>query len=75
MKKVARVGVKPLETFGVTDLDRAVLGDALVRVAKILDYRVAVGEARAVFTTAARFPEADEVVVQWPQRHLARAGE
>jgi xanthine dehydrogenase accessory factor len=35
-----------------------------------LGYRVTVCDARPVFATATRFPEADEVVVQWPHRYL-----
>ena len=44
---------------------------ALTRVARVLGYRVTVCDARAVFATAQRFPAADEVVVDWPDRHLA----
>lgn len=43
---------------------------ALVRVGKFLGYHVTVCDARPVFTTAARFPDADEVVVEWPHRYL-----
>ncbi|MET9111644.1 XdhC family protein, partial [Streptomyces zhihengii] len=43
---------------------------ALVRVGKFLGYRVTVCDARPVFATGARFPEADEVVVDWPHRYL-----
>ncbi|QGV77900.1 XdhC family protein [Streptomyces ficellus] len=45
---------------------------ALVRVGKFLGYRVTVCDARPVFATPARFPEADEVVVEWPHEYLAR---
>jgi xanthine dehydrogenase accessory factor len=45
---------------------------ALVRVAKVLGYRVTVCDAREVFVTPARFPLADELVVDWPDRHLRR---
>ncbi|MGW8485721.1 XdhC family protein [Streptomyces sp. NPDC055886] len=45
---------------------------ALVRAGKFLGYRVTVCDARPVFATAARFPEADEIVVEWPHRYLAR---
>jgi xanthine dehydrogenase accessory factor len=31
-------------------------------------------DARAVFASKARFPRADEVVVDWPDRYLARHG-
>ncbi|KOG36273.1 MULTISPECIES: XdhC family protein [Streptomyces] len=43
---------------------------ALVRVGKFLGYRVTVCDARPVFATPARFPEADEIVVEWPHRYL-----
>ncbi|MFJ5262010.1 XdhC family protein [Streptomyces sp. NPDC088387] len=43
---------------------------ALVRAGKFLGYRVTVCDARPVFATAARFPEADEIVVDWPDRYL-----
>ncbi|MGC0379216.1 XdhC family protein [Streptomyces sp. SAI-229] len=43
---------------------------ALVRVGKFLGYHVTVCDARPVFATGARFPEADEVVVDWPHRYL-----
>ncbi|MDQ1360067.1 MAG: xanthine dehydrogenase accessory factor [Acidimicrobiaceae bacterium] len=45
---------------------------ALVRVAKVLGYWVTVCDARPVFATAARFPEADQVVVDMPYRYLAK---
>ncbi|MFF3482628.1 XdhC family protein [Streptomyces sp. NPDC002701] len=45
---------------------------ALVRVGTFLNYRVTVCDARPVFATAARFPEADEIVVEWPHRYLER---
>ncbi|MGM7444689.1 XdhC family protein, partial [Streptomyces tunisiensis] len=43
---------------------------ALVRVGAFLGYHVTVCDARPVFATRARFPEADEVVVDWPHRYL-----
>ncbi|GAA3178816.1 MULTISPECIES: XdhC/CoxI family protein [Streptomyces] len=43
---------------------------ALVRVGKFLGYHVTVCDARPVFTTADRFPDADEIVVDWPHRYL-----
>ncbi len=55
--------------FGAVDFTAA-----LVRVAKVLGYRVTVCDARATFATARRFPEADEVLVEWPQAYLARVG-
>ncbi|MGW1869976.1 XdhC family protein [Streptomyces mauvecolor] len=47
---------------------------ALARVGKFLGYHVTVCDARPVFATRARFPEADEVVVDWPHRYLRRTG-
>jgi len=58
-----------LVVFGAVDFSRA-----LVRVARVLGYRVTVCDARPVFATPARFPEADDVVVDWPDRYLAREG-
>jgi xanthine dehydrogenase accessory factor len=46
---------------------------ALTRVGKLLGYRVTVCDARAAFVTRERFPEADELVVEWPDRFLAAA--
>ena len=46
---------------------------ALARVGKLLGYRVTVCDARARFVTPARFPEADELVVDWPDRCLRSA--
>ncbi|MFD7441272.1 XdhC family protein [Streptomyces sp. NPDC059909] len=43
---------------------------ALVRVGKFLGYHVTVCDARPVFATELRFPEADEIVVDWPHRYL-----
>jgi xanthine dehydrogenase accessory factor len=44
---------------------------ALAQQAAFLGYRVTVCDARAVFATPARFPHADEVVVEWPDRYLS----
>ncbi|WP_328535996.1 XdhC family protein [Streptomyces sp. NBC_00344] len=54
--------------FGAIDF-----ASALVRVGKLLGYQVTVCDARPVFATATRFPEADEIVVDWPHRYLASA--
>jgi xanthine dehydrogenase accessory factor len=43
---------------------------SLARQGALLGYRVTVCDARAVFATPARFPTADEVVVDWPHRYL-----
>ena len=52
--------------FGAIDFAAAV-----ARVGKFLGYHVTVCDARQVFATASRFPDADEVVVEWPHRFLA----
>ena len=44
---------------------------ALAQQGTFLGYRVTVCDARPVFATPARFPAADEVVVDWPHRYLA----
>lgn len=51
--------------FGAIDFAAAV-----ARQGSFLGYRVTVCDARAVFATKARFPVADEVVVEWPHRYL-----
>ena len=56
--------------FGAVDFT-----GSLVRVAKVLGYRVTVCDAREVFATPRRFPDADEVVVDWPHRLLERVGD
>lgn len=52
--------------FGAIDFAAAV-----ARQGTFLGYRVTVCDARRVFATPARFPTADEVVVDWPHRYLA----
>lgn len=52
--------------FGAIDFAAAV-----ARQGSLLGYRVTVCDARPVFATAARFPTADEVVVDWPDRYLS----
>lgn len=48
---------------------------ALSTQAAFLGYRVTVCDARPVFATAARFPAAEEVVVDWPDRYLRAQAE
>jgi xanthine dehydrogenase accessory factor len=52
--------------FGAIDFAAAVAQQG-----SFLGYRVTVCDARAVFATSARFPTADEVVVEWPHRYLS----
>jgi len=56
--------------FGAIDFAAAV-----ARLGVFLGYRVTVCDARPVFATASRFPDADEVVVDWPHRYLAAEAE
>jgi xanthine dehydrogenase accessory factor len=51
--------------FGAIDFASAMAG-----LGSFLGYRVTVCDARPVFATATRFPEAHEVVVDWPHRYL-----
>ncbi|MFF1736607.1 XdhC family protein [Streptomyces sp. NPDC058247] len=51
--------------FGAVDF-----AAALVRAGKFLGYHVTLCDARPVFATRARFPEADDIVVEWPDRYL-----
>jgi xanthine dehydrogenase accessory factor len=44
---------------------------ALARLGTYLGYRVTVCDARPVFATPARFPDVDELAVEWPDRYLA----
>ncbi|MBO4258158.1 XdhC family protein [Streptomyces griseorubiginosus] len=53
--------------FGAIDF-----ASALVRIGKFLGYHVTVCDARPVFATRTRFPEADEIVVEWPHAYLER---
>jgi xanthine dehydrogenase accessory factor len=56
--------------FGAVDFSAA-----LVRLGKVLGYHVTVCDARPAFATVARFPEADEVVADWPHRYLAKVAD
>ncbi|MDG4665463.1 XdhC/CoxI family protein [Mycobacterium sp. 236(2023)] len=56
--------------FGAIDF-----ASALAQQAAFLGYRVTVCDARPVFATAARFPAAEEVVVDWPHRYLVAQAE
>ena len=55
--------------FGAVDFTAA-----LVRVAKVLGYHVIVCDARPVFATSTRFPLADAVEAQWPDKLLESVG-
>ncbi len=52
--------------FGAIDF-----ASAVASIGHFLGFHVTVCDARARFATRARFPDADEVVVDWPHRYLA----
>ncbi len=52
--------------FGAIDFAAAV-----ARAGKFLGYQVTVCDARPVFATRSRFPDAHEVVTDWPHRYLS----
>ncbi|MFD4506590.1 XdhC family protein [Streptomyces sp. NPDC058457] len=51
--------------FGAVDF-----AGALSEAGRFLGYHVTVCDARPVFATRARFPHADDVVIEWPHRYL-----
>jgi xanthine dehydrogenase accessory factor len=51
--------------FGAIDF-----AGAVARIGKFLGYHVTLCDARPVFATRKRFPEVDELVVDWPHRYL-----
>ena len=66
---IAAYAPKPdMYVFGAIDFSRA-----MARIGKYLGYRVTVVDARPVFATTQRVPDADEVVVAWPDEFLAGA--
>jgi xanthine dehydrogenase accessory factor len=54
--------------FGAIDFSRA-----MATIGKYLGYYVVVIDARPVFATKTRIPDADEVVVAWPDEFMERA--
>ncbi len=54
--------------FGAIDFSRA-----MARIGKYLGYAVTVIDARPIFATKARIPDADRVVVSWPDEFLGSA--
>lgn len=53
--------------FGAIDFATAV-----ARIGTFLGYRVTVCDARPIFATKKRFPDADEVIIDWPHRYLEK---
>jgi xanthine dehydrogenase accessory factor len=56
--------------FGAIDFAAAV-----ARVGGFLGYHVTVCDARPIFATKRRFPDADDVIVDWPHRYLEAEAE
>jgi xanthine dehydrogenase accessory factor len=54
--------------FGAIDF-----ASALASIGRFLGYHVTVCDARAKFVTPERFPDVDELVVEWPDRFLERS--
>jgi len=52
--------------FGAIDFSAS-----LCKAGKLLGFHVTVVDAREIFATRKRFPDADEIVVDWPHRWLA----
>ena len=66
---IAAYAPKPvMYVFGAIDFSRA-----MARIGKYLGYTVTVVDARPIFATKARVPDADDVVVAWPDEFLAGA--
>jgi xanthine dehydrogenase accessory factor len=66
---VAAFAPRPnMYVFGAVDHAAAVS-----QVGRFLGYRVTVCDARSKFATRERFPDVDELVVEWPDRFLAQA--
>jgi xanthine dehydrogenase accessory factor len=66
---IAAYAPKPvMYIFGAIDFSRA-----MARIGKYLGYQVTVVDARPVFATKQRLPDADEIVVAWPDEFLAKA--
>ncbi|HEX3452457.1 MAG TPA: XdhC family protein [Solirubrobacteraceae bacterium] len=66
---IAAYAPKPvMYIFGAIDFSRA-----MARIGKYLGYHVTVIDARPVFATKQRLPDADEIVVSWPDEFLSNA--
>jgi xanthine dehydrogenase accessory factor len=66
---IAAYAPKPeMYVFGAIDFSRA-----MARIGKYLGYRVTVIDARPIFATKQRIPDADVVVVAWPDEFLSGA--
>ncbi len=66
---VLTVAPRPrMYVFGAIDF-----ASSLATLGRFLGYHVTVCDARAAFVTPERFPDADELVVQWPHEFIAGA--
>jgi xanthine dehydrogenase accessory factor len=50
------------------------IATALVPLARLLGYRTIVADGREAFLTRERFPDADELILAWPEAAFARIG-
>ena len=50
------------------------IAEALVPMARRLGYRTVVADGRQAFLTPERFPDADELILAWPEEAFRRAG-
>lgn len=48
------------------------ISQPLAKIAKVLGYRVTIVDARAAFNTTGRLPDADELILEWPDEALER---
>jgi xanthine dehydrogenase accessory factor len=65
---IAAYAPKPdMYVFGAIDFSRA-----MARIGKYLGYRVTVVDARPIFATKQRIPDADDVIVAWPDEFLEK---
>jgi xanthine dehydrogenase accessory factor len=66
---IAAYAPKPvMYIFGAIDFSRA-----MARLGKYMGYHVVVVDARPIFATKQRIPDADEIVVTWPDEYLKSA--
>jgi xanthine dehydrogenase accessory factor len=79
---VVTVGDPPVELFLETFPRRPTLlifggvhiATALARLAKPLGFRTVIADGREAFLTRDRFPDADELILGWPEEVFRRAG-
>jgi xanthine dehydrogenase accessory factor len=65
-------GISPAAQAG--HLRRVHIATALVSLARLLGYRTIVADGRQAFLTRERFPDADELILAWPEEAFERIG-